>query len=121
MPRYVWLLPLLLFTLTEGLQWANCGKVLVGAYYYTWYGKGYHWPEGYAHHPLLGEYCSGDVRVADTHIVWAIRYGVSFFVVSWWGPNTVEEEFLKEGLLRSKYLKFIKFAPSSLIHHYELS
>ena len=73
-------------------------------------GTGYHWPEGHAHHPLLGEYYSGCKEVVEAHIAWASEYGIDFFMVSWWGPHTPEEELFRRGLLKFGPLGLVKFA-----------
>lgn len=60
------------------------GLCQIGAYWYPWYeASGSHWEDGYKDTPLLGEYDSA-IEVA-THIQWAKRYGIDFFVASWWG------------------------------------
>ena len=85
-------------------------NMFIGAYYYPWYGGlNYHWDEGYSSNPKLGEYSSFEPDVADWHIMWAVDYGIDFFAVSWRGPYSEEENALKQGLLRAKYLNYIRF------------
>jgi hypothetical protein len=79
------------------------------AFYYPWYGVAYgasgrwfHW-EGIAensiantaHYPLLGVYDSWDERLIEAHILLAKHAGIDGFVVSWWGPNSFEDQSLK--------------------------
>jgi len=70
--------------------------VWVGAFYYPWFGPERHWGEGYRGTPLLGEYDSSDAGVIQQHIDWAQSYGVDFFVVSWWGQESMEDRTLKK-------------------------
>jgi hypothetical protein len=67
---------------------APLDNILVGAFYYPWYGPGRnHWREGYTGKPLLGEYFSGDQIVISKHIDWMTGHGIDFVVLSWWGPH----------------------------------
>lgn len=71
-------------------------NVLVGAYWYPWYGPDRkHWVEGYQGTPLLGEYSSGDPSVMNQQIEWALGNGVDFFAASWWGRNSVEDQNIR--------------------------
>jgi hypothetical protein len=84
--------------------------ILVGAFYYPWYGPGRnHWREGYTGTPLLGEYFSGDRVVISKHIDWMTGHGIDFILPSWWGPHfegytgqpdTNFKEFLKNPLVQ---------------------
>jgi hypothetical protein len=78
--------------------------LLVGAYYYPWYGSdGRHWREGYRGTPLLGEYDSTDEGVIDQQITWASEHGIDFFAVSWWGSDSYED-----GVTRGPFLRAIE-------------
>jgi hypothetical protein len=84
---------------------------LVGAYFYPWYGPGRrHWQDGYARHPLLGEYDSSNPEVIRRQIDWASGHGIDFFVVSWWGPESAEDAVLRDGLLGSDLADDMRFA-----------
>lgn len=74
------------------LNVATTDNILVGAYWYPWYGpERTHWREGYQGAPLLGEYSSGDANTIDQQIEWAVGNGVDFFAASWWGRNSAED------------------------------
>ena len=63
--------------------------VLLGAYYYTWYGIGEQWqvfPR--PHEPILGEYRSADDAVIRQHHAWAKAACIDFLAVSWGGDGT---------------------------------
>ncbi len=90
---------------------ARNDSILVGAYYYPWYGPDRnHWQDGYAEHPTLGEYDSADKKVINQHMDWAAGHGVDFFAVSWWGIGSHEDQVLKEELLNSPMMSEIQFA-----------
>ena len=85
-------------------------NLLVGAYYYPWYGPGRnHWDQGYAEHPTLGEYNSSDQDVINQHIDWASGHGIDFFAMSWWGKTSNEDAVLKDHILKSPMLADFKF------------
>jgi len=98
-------------------QFENVAKtddILVGAYYYPWYGPGkVHWKEGYKGKPLLGEYYSGDEIIINKHIDWMTGYGIDFILPSWWGPQYEgykgEPDRNFKNFLRSPLIKDIKF------------
>lgn len=90
---------------------ARNDTVLVGAYYYPWYGPDRnHWQDGYAEHPTLGEYDSADKKVINQHIDWASGHGIDFFAVSWWGIGSHEDQVFKDELLNSPMRDEIQFA-----------
>jgi glycoprotein endo-alpha-1,2-mannosidase len=90
---------------------AQNDSILVGTYYYPWYGPGRnHWQDGYAQHPSLGEYDSADKKIINQHIDWAAGHGVDFFAVSWWGIGSREDQVFKDDLLNSPMKDEIKFA-----------
>jgi glycoprotein endo-alpha-1,2-mannosidase len=72
------------------------------AFYYPWYGQppgrdpwhGYdtnnHEIFGAAHYPVKGPYSSHDLEVLDWQIDQAKAYGITGFVVSWWGSGDWE-------------------------------
>ncbi len=89
---------------------AGQDSLLVGAYYYPWYGEERHWEEGYKGTPLLGEYDSRSPVVISRHIDWATGHGIDFFMVSWWGPRSYEDETLKSYLLKNPLAGSMRFA-----------
>ena len=70
--------------------------MLVGAYFYPWWGPGReHWDGGYLGTPTLGEYTSSDPEVINRQIDWAAGHGIDFFVASWWGRNDFTDNAIK--------------------------
>lgn len=65
----------------------------VGAYYYAWYGlpANNHWSNGVCtitnDTPVLGRYDSLNSSVIQWQVREAQSAGISFFIVSWWGPS----------------------------------
>jgi hypothetical protein len=80
-------------------------KVKVGIYYYPWYRQGwgnYHWnsSEEYpkwnvADAPLLGYYSCQDENVIRQQLEWMEGIGIDFLIISWWGPNSYEDNVSK--------------------------
>ena len=85
-------------------------NMLIGTYYYPWYDRNRHWQEGYKGDPVLGKYSSRDQSVISKHIEWACEYGIDFFLMSWWGPQSWEDITIKNYFLKSKDIDYIKFA-----------
>lgn len=84
---------------------------LVGAFFYPWYGPARHkWQDGYVHLPAFGEYSSDDQRIIDQQIDLATGHGIDFFLVSWWGPDSHEDQTLRTSFLTSPLIGDIKFA-----------
>ena len=83
----------------------------IGAYYYPWYGPGRrHWEDGYVDTPVLGEYDSSNPEVIIQHVQWASSYGIDFFAVSWWGPDSREDLVLQNVLsadVPESHFKFV--------------
>lgn len=81
------------------------GQVAVGAYYYPWYhDDGRHWNLGYdgmesGRGPELGRYSSRSAEVLSQHFAWAERFGIGYFIGSWWGPGSWEDATLLEHYL----------------------
>jgi len=79
------------------------------AFYYPWYGtahgasdRWFHWEDvaedaigNVAHYPLLGVYDSQDERLIEAHMLMADYAGIDGFIVSWWGPDSFEDQSLK--------------------------
>ena len=90
--------------------------MLLGAYYYSWYGRptlsiigGGIWQWGYTNQPILGEYNSRDEKVIGQHIDWAKEAGIDFFAIcaaynGSWDDITLRDYYLKH--LKSKEIKF---------------
>ena len=66
----------------------------IGAYYYAWYGlpADTHWSNRACtitnDTPVLGRYESLNSSVIQWQVKEAQSAGISFFIVSWWGPST---------------------------------
>lgn len=90
---------------------ATNDSILVGAYWYPWYGAaGRHWSDGYRGTPVLGEYSSSDATVINRQIDWATGHGVDFFAASWWGWASYEDEVLHSHFLMADLADEIDFA-----------
>jgi hypothetical protein len=83
--------------------------VKVGLFYYVWYqgvyGSG-HWngtpPDDprslkwrVVDEPVLGFYNSSDPKVIRQHLDWFKELGIDFLIISWWGPNSFEDNATK--------------------------
>jgi len=91
-------------------------KLILGAYYYLWYGRptvsligGGIWRWGYTNHSNLGEYNSRDEKVISQHINWAKATGIDFFAIcsahiESWDDITLRDYYLKHP--QSSELKF---------------
>lgn len=94
----------------EGLDFSPINdKMNVGAFYYPWYSSTTHWSEGYAGNPALGEYESKDSLVIRQHLQWAINHGIDFFMVSWFGIDSFEDETLKNHFTKASIPDYFKF------------
>lgn len=70
---------------------------LVGVHYYPWFNMhaGHEdWLERTPANPVLGEYDSDDPDVIDQHLDWCLDHGIEWLSMSWWGPDSVEDEVL---------------------------
>lgn len=74
----------------------------VGVYYYVWYGDGLggrHWNDSgvapVVDKPILGYYNSQNATVIKQHLDWFKELNVSFMIISWWGPNSYEDDTTK--------------------------
>ena len=89
---------------------ANIGQhVKVGFFYYVWYQGVYgsdHWngtpsddPTSIrwrvADKPVLGFYNSSDPKIIKQHLDWFKELGIDFLIISWWGPNSFEDNATK--------------------------
>ena len=89
-------------------------RLLVGAFYYTWYptnfGQGYlrAWLSP-AQAPALGEYDSADPEVARQHIAWCSRHGVDALIVDYFPGQPQHVEAIQKGLLSAPNIGDIKF------------
>jgi hypothetical protein len=83
--------------------------IKVGLFYYVWYqglyGSG-HWngtpPDDpnslkwkVVDEPVLRFYNSSDLKVIKQHLDWFKELGIDFLIISWWGPNSFEDNATK--------------------------
>lgn len=77
----------------------------VCAHYYPWYGAPAHdyrdgrWSLESPSTPVLGDYDSTDPEVIERHIGWCHAAGIRWLNVSWWGPDSHEDERFRNDLL----------------------
>ncbi len=90
--------------------------MLLGAYYYPWYGKPRHailgggeWASGYSNHPVLGEYDCRDARTIRTHLGWARDAGIDFLAFNWIGNGTWEDVTIRKFYLNPRMNWDLKF------------
>ena len=97
--------------------WAYEGGIMVGAYYYPWYGPGQHpvsdslrlhlVPQQVAE---LGEYDSSSSEVISKHIDYSHRANIHFWLCSWWGPGTNEDNVFRYSILPHPYANELRYA-----------
>ena len=96
-------------------------KPSVGVYYYPWYDDNQwfqrnSWRRAMRLHlkppqqPKLGLYNSDNPEVIGEHIAQSIRGGISFWAVSWWGPNDQKDRTFKEHILKHPDSGKLKYA-----------
>ena len=99
-------------------QYNNASSsVLVGAYYYPWYGNDFHHHGGYLRKflsprqsPSLGEYDDSLPSTVAQHLAWSRQANIGLWVTSWWGPNRLEDSNTKNVILKHKDLGDMKIA-----------
>ena len=79
------------------------------AYYYPWYHRNDWSRHGYQDTPLLGLYGTNEVGVAEQHVEWALQTGITSWVVSWWGRNSLSEGHFKQGMMNANNFRQIDF------------
>jgi hypothetical protein len=104
-------------TAHAGGEWTYDGGILVGAYYYPWYGptahrvseslRGHLVPEQTAE---LGEYDSSSAEVIAGHIDHSHRANIHFWACSWWGPGTNEDNILRNHILPHQHAGELRYA-----------
>jgi hypothetical protein len=87
----------------------SSGELLYLAYYYPWYYQGDWSRHEIQDIPLLGLYGTDDPAIAEQHIEWAIRAGISSWVVSWWGTTSLSKLHFDRGMLKADSIGQIKF------------
>lgn len=99
----------------------------LAVFYYPWYSglKNIHWNEGFlrekitpAQFPQLGYYDSFSNSVIDEHISWSEKYGINTWIVSWWGQQSNEDNWLNNYIkerLEGTTLKFCVLYDSGIL------
>jgi glycoprotein endo-alpha-1,2-mannosidase len=82
-------------------------NLTVGAYYYPWHGDNFHNGQGYLRKdlnqgPLLGEYNDTDPQVIAQHLSWSRRANIRLWITSWWGPNRLEDNNIRNVILNHR-------------------
>jgi hypothetical protein len=97
----------------------NTDGPVVGAYYYPWYeheGSRRSWRNVFRlrleppQKPKAGLYSSRDPNVVKEHIAQSRRAGISFWAVSWWGPESLTDRNLREAILNHPDAEQLRFA-----------
>jgi glycoprotein endo-alpha-1,2-mannosidase len=101
-------------------QWPK-DRPIVGAYYYPWYaGDETEWQHTLRQQldppqaPRVGLYRSDDPKVIKEHIAQSLRAGISFWSVSWWGPQSLTDQNFRHAILDHPDAASLRFAV-----HYE--
>jgi glycoprotein endo-alpha-1,2-mannosidase len=96
-------------------------RPIVGAYYYPWYvGEESEWQQTLRQQldppqsPRAGLYRSDDPQVIKEHIAQSLRAGISFWSVSWWGPQSLTDRNFRHAILDHPDAASLRFAV-----HYE--
>ena len=103
------------------LQAAPEGKPVVGVYYYPWYrqpepGTLGQWRRvmrlrlATPQKPKVGLHSSRDPNVIGEHIAQSLRGGIDFWAVSWWGPNQICDDVLRDVILPHPDAGKLKYA-----------
>ena len=79
----------------------------VGAYYYPWYSGDFHGGPDVTlrghlnpqHQPSLGWYDQQNADAINQHYDWARYAGVDYFITSYWGQGTGEDDIIKNYML----------------------
>jgi hypothetical protein len=85
------------------------GSLQLYAYYYPWYHRNDWSRHGYQDTPLLGLYGTNEVGLAERHVEMALQTGISSWIVSWWGENSLAMRHFKAGMMNARNLNQIKF------------
>jgi len=97
----------------------DSNKPAVGVYYYPWYrgpDQGNQWTKVMRQHlkvaqrPAVGLYRSDDPQVIGAHIAQSLRGGIGFWAVSWWGPNQICDQNLRQAILPHPDAHKLKYA-----------
>ena len=88
----------------------------VGAYYYPWYFNDFHSGRYLRKHlvpqqePMLEEYNDRNDDTIAQHLKWSRYAGINFWVTSWWGSGSREDETILKHILKHPDLGDFKIA-----------
>lgn len=91
----------------------------VGAYYYPWYGPypgGHTWTQTVREHllpqeqPAAGFYSSRDQATIDAQIDQSHRGNIDFWSMSWWGPNSAEDQTIRNSIFSNPRAGELRYA-----------
>ena len=91
------------------------GPYLVGAHYYLWFpdvfvGRRYLRAQlRPAQEPMLGEYSSSSLAVAEQHIAWAASAGIDFFTLDWWPTVPARNALIDHAVLAARNVGDVRF------------
>jgi len=95
------------------------GDIKVGVYYYPWYGPGaggHGFGDTLRDHllpkqgPELGHYNSAASNVISAHIDQSLQANIHFWVCSWWGPSSYEDDVFKNDILTHERADELEYA-----------
>ena len=98
------------------IQSSPNGKPVVGVYYYPWYRRISQWRRVMRQHlkepqePKIGLYRSDDPNVVAEHIAQSVHGGISFWAVSWWGPDQHCDVTFRNAILKHPDAGKLKYA-----------
>ncbi|KAL7537594.1 hypothetical protein ACHAWF_005837 [Thalassiosira exigua] len=89
----------------------------IGVYYYPWHGADFHRGQTYLRRelqppqrPVLGEYDDSDPEVIRKHLKWSRQANINLWVTSWWGPDSQEDDTIKNVIMTHPDLKGTRIA-----------
>ena len=91
-------------------------NLIVGAYYYPWYGPNFHGSRFLRDDlipkqaPTLGKYNDSDPAVIGQHLKWSRQANIGLWATSWWGAGFFEDKTTLEVILPHKDLGSHKIA-----------
>jgi glycoprotein endo-alpha-1,2-mannosidase len=100
----------------QAIDNASVDKPVVGVYYYPWYRRTREWQRVMRQHlkepqePKVGLYRSDDPNVVAEHIAQSLRGGISFWAVSWWGPEQHCDVTFQNAILKHPDAGKLKYA-----------
>ena len=100
----------------DAIQPSRKSKPFVGVYYYPWYRQPGDWRRVMRQHlkepqePKVGLYRSDDPNVVAEHIAQSLRGGISFWAVSWWGPEQRCDVTFRNAILKHPDAAELKYA-----------